>query len=70
MHGDPLIICLLEYLVSVNAENKKAKHDDIAGEILREVLDKIFYLRNNLQHRKGKTEEFSKKPVMNKQDKQ
>ena len=56
MHGDPLIICLLEYLVSVNAENKKAKHDDIAGEILREGLDKILYLRNNLQHRKGKTE--------------
>ena len=56
MHGDPLITCLLEYLVSVNAENKEAEHDDITGEVLREVLNKILYLRNNLQHRKGKTE--------------
>ena len=34
VHGDTLITCLFEYLVSVNAENKEAEHDRIAWEIL------------------------------------
>ena len=51
MDGEPLLTCLSEYLISVNAEGKEAEHDGIA----REVLD----------HGKNKAEELAQEPVMN-----
>ena len=63
--GEPLLTCLPEYLISVNAEGKEAEHDGIAGEVLRKELGKDDECEDDLEHGKNKAEELAQEPVMN-----
>ena len=64
MDGEPLLACLPEYLISVNAEGKEAEHDGIAGEVLRKELGKDEECKDDLEHGKNKAEELAQEPIM------
>ena len=62
---EPLLTCQLDYLISVNTEDKEAEHDHIAGEVLKKILGKDDEGKDDLEHGKKKAEELAQEPVMN-----